>query len=435
MNIFAICYYAPPQLTPQAIQIGRQLFHMDAGVTLLHGRDPRFADSFDQYPDFFERVRGLAVADPGPPFKGVLHRAARRLLPLYGACPDLLGPWRRKAYPRALGSLAEHWPDALLSFGMPMSDHLLALRLKRRTGLPWLAHFSDPWVDNLYLQTSALERRVNAALERRVLAHADQVLFTSARTLSLVMDKYPAAWRARAAVLPHAWDLDHFSTPLAAAPPRRDAAPAAARRHTVRYIGACYGARSPEPLFAALAHIARHQPRALDTVVFEFIGHISPHFLASAAFQALPPGLVVLRGAVAYRESLQLTMDASALLVIDAPSATESVFLPSKLVESIGAGRPVWGITPAGTAADLIAAWSGGCHASADPADPHAVERMLLSGLARLDAGLAASGSPEVAQRFAAHRVAAALKEHVRHAMLRCSTWPGGRVRVRPLAR
>ena len=60
-------------------------------------------------------------------------------------------------------------------------------------------------------------------------------------------------------------------------------------------------------------------------------------FLESATYESLPPGLVTVRPRVPYDESLRLTRDADALLVVDAPSAEPSVFLPSKLVEYIGA--------------------------------------------------------------------------------------------------
>ncbi len=104
MNVFAISFYAPPQLTPQAVQVGRQLYHLDAQVTLLHGRDPQFADRYDQYPDFFKRVIPLEVPDPGPPLTGQWHRAALRALPLYGA-----KRWRAHC-PRSARAAPTCWP-------------------------------------------------------------------------------------------------------------------------------------------------------------------------------------------------------------------------------------------------------------------------------------------------------------------------------------
>ncbi len=435
MKLLALSYFAPPQLTPQSIQIARLLYHLDASVTLLHGRDARLPSNFDQYPDFFHRVAPLAVADPGPPLSGPWHRAALRACPLYGACPDQLGPWRRAACQAALAHVAANRPDALASFGMPMSDHLVALAVKRRTGLPWLAHFSDPWADNPFHDTTWLEHRVNLALERRVVSHADQLLFTSERTLELVMAKYPPAWRRRAAVLPHAWDLDHFAAPLM---PRADSR---AARHVVRFLGACYGTRSPQPLFGALARIAASSPRRLDGVAFELIGPIAPAMLSSPALRALPPGLLTRRPQLGYRAALQLARDAAALLVIDAPSEVDSVFLPSKLIDYIGVRRPVWGITPPGVCADLIAQWTGGPHTCADPAEPATVTAMLLGAIDALDCQPSCYGPERIALRFAPARIAHSLKRYLQHAIGQCarstsapSTSPGLRCKSQHVA-
>ena len=355
MKLLAISHDAPPRLTAQAIQVARLLYHLDADVTLLHAPAADAGSAFsglDQYPDFFGRVRPLAVADPGPALRGCFQHAATRLLPWYGACPDLFARWRRRARRTALESKASEGADVLASFGMPMACHLLALELKRASGVPWLAHFSDLWADHP-LHQGGLEHRLNAALERSVISSADCVLFTSTRMLDLVMAKYPAAWRPKSAVLPPAWDTDNFAQPGAFWPGRSQQGSLRSGHcsshvigHVIRHLGACDGPCSPEPLFAALRRIAGSTPGLLDGVRFEFVGPVAPAFLASGAFMSLPPGLVSIRPAVGYRHCLQLARDSAALLLIDAPSATGSVCLPSKLVDYIGAGRPVWGIAP-----------------------------------------------------------------------------------------
>lgn len=414
MKVFAVCYYAPPQLTPQSIQIGRQLYHLDADVTLLHGRDAQFANTYDQYPDFFQRITPLAVPDPGPFVKGLALRLWRRLAPIYGNIPDAFGPWRRKAYRPALAELERHQYDALVSFGMPMSDHLLAYRLKGRTGLPWLVHFSDPWTRNPFHHQGPVAAPINEWMEKRVMSAADQVLFTSQRTLDHVMRKYPPAWRDKAAVLPHAWDMEHFSGPAPQAAPLPPGT-----RHVIRHIGNCYGARSPGPLFEALARLQEREPHLLDGVCFEFAGYISPAMLDSAVYRSLRPGLVRVLGQVNYRSSLELARTASALLVIDAPSKQDSIFLPSKLIEYIGARRPVWGITPSGTSADLIAEWAGSRAALADPGDVEAIARMVAAGLAALDKHAGERVPEEVLQRFSPARVSGALRGHIAQAIAR----------------
>ena len=75
--------------------------------------------------------------------------------------------------------LEEHPVDAIISTGPPHSMHLIAMKLKKATGLTWIADFRDPWTeidfyDELHL-TRWADRRQHE-LERQVLTQADKVV-------------------------------------------------------------------------------------------------------------------------------------------------------------------------------------------------------------------------------------------------------------------
>jgi hypothetical protein len=116
-------------------------------------------------------------------------------------------------------------------------------------------------------------------------------------------------------------------------------------------------------------------------VEVELIGSIPAQFRDSAALHSLPPHTVRLMPPVDYKTSLALMQSADLLLNIDAPSEI-SVFLPSKLVDYIGAGRPILGITPPGTASRVIRELGGWL---ADPSDPEAIASTLESALPAIE--------------------------------------------------
>jgi hypothetical protein len=58
---------------------------------------------------------------------------------------------------------------------------------------------------------------------------------------------------------------------------------------------------------------------------------------------------VQFKGSVDYLKSLELMKTADYLILIDAPSETKSIFFPSKLVDYIGANKPIVVISPDGT--------------------------------------------------------------------------------------
>jgi hypothetical protein len=159
--------------------------------------------------------------------------------------------------------------------------------------------------------------------------------------------------------------------------------------------------------------LAEH-PRALDGVRFEIIGAHDSQLVSRAGGDLLPEGLFALRPAVPYRESLRLMAAADGLLVIDAP-AEVSVFLPSKLIDYLGAARPILGLTPPGAASALIEQLGG---LVAHPSDTAAARRALEDFLARLRAerqgGRRAWGAPEVRRRYEAAFVAGEFVEIIR---------------------
>ena len=67
--------------------------------------------------------------------------------------------------------------ELLYSTYSPASNHLLALELKRRTGLPWVADFRDLWTDDYrYREPSAKRRAAHRRLEQEILDSADVVV-------------------------------------------------------------------------------------------------------------------------------------------------------------------------------------------------------------------------------------------------------------------
>lgn len=315
----------------------------------------------------------------------------RRLL-AHVLVPDQYRSWAMSA---AAQAIKESWVssgDLLVTFGEPMSVHLAGLRLKQAIGMPWIAHFSDPWADNPHRRIPVL-RQLNKGLEAEVVNTADRIIFTSDETLQLVMRKYPSRMATKSRVLSHSFDPKLYGAP-------NDSHDGI----VVRYLGNFYGRRKPDPLIKAVQHLYREQPDLLQGVTIEFVGGIRR--IPTSLLGALPSSLIRFVPPVDYKTSLALMESADLLLVIDAPFE-ESVFLPSKLVDYIGAKRPIFAITPPGTSAKLVSDIGG---VVAHPEDIGDVAGKLGESLMRLRMATSVTGgNTMLRQRFAAPVVASRL--------------------------
>jgi glycosyltransferase involved in cell wall biosynthesis len=287
----------------------------------------------------------------------MVRRIARRVtVQNLAARPDAYRPWADAVASR-VAAHANIGATLLATFGQPMSDHLVGLRVARTARIPWLAHFSDPWIDNPFHELRG-SRRWQVARDDDVARVAHAIVVTSDETADLLCERHPDA-AARVHVVPHSFDPRLYPRPSTRSGPL-----------VIRHLGAFYGPRTPRPLLDGLRLLVDRRVD-LAGVRFELVGP------PSGAAAALPADVLRERSSVSYLESLALMSEADALMVIDAP-ATVSPFLPSKLIDYVGAGRPIVGMTPAGASARVIGSLGG---VTADPLDTdacaHAIEAII----------------------------------------------------------
>src|SRR5690606_17772220 len=151
--VLAVSFAFPPLVAPRAIQVARLLRHLDAKVALVCASD----ESGVHDPSIEAGAEERLVICRRVPF--TRSRTRRRIdaaaailrVPLWNRRPGMYRPWVAPAVRAAEEiSRAGFRPDVLVTFGNPMSDHLVGLELAARHRLPWVAHFSDPWTGNPY---------------------------------------------------------------------------------------------------------------------------------------------------------------------------------------------------------------------------------------------------------------------------------------------
>jgi hypothetical protein len=371
-------YAFPPATAPEAMLSAKRAGNLPGWEVEVIAAAP-FHPGMGNDPEMAEYAarRFHAIHRLSPLIKVPWHR-----LGVLGHAPDGLRALNGSAVRLAARLHAIGRFDAILSWSTYHSVHLAARALMRRLGLPWLAHMSDPWVDNPFVRYGGVDGAINRRLEWQVIRDASRVLFTTAETVDLVMQKYPAGWRKKCVVIPHGYDPVLYS----GAHP----APLGGRKLVLRYLGNFYGVRTPGPLFEALGRIMAETPGKLADVVVEIVGKLDPGMMETAAAQRLPEGLVRVLPPVGYARSLALMETADLLLIVDAP-ARLSVFLPSKLVDYLGARRPILALTPPGASRRVTEAagfWA------ASPDDASACAKALVHAIEAVRAGGLSSAAP-----------------------------------------
>ena len=335
-KILFVSYALPPYLYPQSIQIGRFLKYLkkEYDVHVLCAEETNTPADPTLYPDIFSDIDQEKILKLPYVFRPYVNYALNRICPLLLKRPDHYANWSAEAANMCKTHFADTEFDAILTFSYPFSLNILGKKLKQHFNCKWIAHQSDPWVDNPSLHLGPMTRRINNWMEKKYYADADSLIFTCAECSDFMKKKHPLL-ADRITYIDHSFDPALYP----AEPEKRPSSP-----KLIRYIGNFYGKRTVKPLLRALPLLSQ---RARDNLHFEIVGaNIKTKMIIKSA--NLPEGLVSVTGPVNYQESLRLMVESDAVMMIDAPYKKDNILFPCKLADYIGANRPILGICSMG---------------------------------------------------------------------------------------
>jgi hypothetical protein len=208
------------------------------------------------------------------------------------------------------------------------------MKLKEHFDTKWISHNSDPWAGNHFNGYNTNINNKNLILEYDCFSKADKLIFTSEETVEFYKKRYNE-FSDKIYILNHSFDKDLYPT----------VNNIKNNKVILRYIGGFYGKRTPEPIYKAIDKLVKDKKDLNFTFEIYGFGRSIENLMKKYDVS----NYVRFKGSVDYLKSLELMKTADYLILIDAPSETKSIFFPSKLVDYIGANKPIIVISPDGT--------------------------------------------------------------------------------------
>lgn len=364
MRILCLGYCFPPVASPEAFVSAKTMSAIPAtDVDVVTASPKLFGQQADQSLDAYVAPRfGRIERIDGRLFR-MLCRISR--LPIR---PDRYLLLSRATTARAQ-SMAPDQYDCLVTRSQYHSVHAAGYRLKQRhPDLPWIACFSDPWSGGAYERRVPLMSIWSRKLEQKVLRDADALVFPTAEMRDHFAASSPGlSIEQKSHIVPHGFDQALYDGTTGDIP-----------SGTVRLgmFGTFYGPRTPQLLLDAIERVAIEG--GLPDFSLEVFGHGGAAFMHALAEYPAATKLVTHGGTLPHTEALARMQSFDLLLISDAPMATRSIFLTSKIVDYLGARRPIFAITPEGPTRDLITRAGGW---SANPDDPAAAAEVLANAI------------------------------------------------------
>lgn len=255
--------------------------------------------------------------------------------------PDMVSPWITEAVKAGVELVHQKKINIIFATGMPWSSLVVGHLIGKKTGVPFIADFRDPWMGNPFLKSKGkyLDWK-ELACERSVVSSAALITVNTEPLRDEFMERYPDLPPEKIITLPNGFDPHDFeNVDLSSHVPMGHA-----EKLTLAHAGFLYGKRDPAPLLMAMEELCRRYPELAGLIEFHQMGGISLDYDFHKRFASLiGSGFVKLMDQMPYTECLNVLARMDVLVVIQPGTKTQ---VPSKLYDYLCINRPILTITP-----------------------------------------------------------------------------------------
>jgi glycosyltransferase involved in cell wall biosynthesis len=294
--------------------------------------------------------RKASPSGTSPPLPASLFWRLGEYIRLNLFIPDARIGWRRRALKKGGEAIVQERPDVILSTAPPYTSHLIAMELKRRFRLPWVADFRDLWVENHAYNTVprlGIVKAVNSLLERRVLENADRVVCANPGIMKLTSAKLSAPAEHKFTVIPNGYDAREVR-PLSKGQ----------RRFTLSHFGTFYPRGFPMILFEAFREIGASEKGFTEDFLFRVQGTVDTG--VAALLSAAVPRKNLAIHPFAPHDTLLESLYVNQVLLLAIPEFQANfAHVPGKFYEYLPTGNPIIGVGPKGGDADALFSETG----------------------------------------------------------------------------
>ncbi len=258
--------------------------------------------------------------------------------------PDARKFWIKPSVKFLTKYLKENPVDAIVSTGPPHSMHMIALGIKKKLNLPWLADFRDPWTNiDFYdeLRLTAKADRKHHKLEKLALSNADKITVISPG----MAEDFSSILNRQYDVITNGYDEDDI--------PQQETV-TLDKQFSITHIGSIGKSRNPNVLWEVLKEKIKQDTAFAEMLKIKLVGKVD--YVVNESLLNFILNKYVERIEYLPHDKLHKYQQESQVLLLlinDTPNA--KLILTGKFFEYIGSRRPVLCIGPEdGNAAQII---------------------------------------------------------------------------------
>ncbi|MCD4680879.1 MAG: glycosyltransferase family 4 protein [Bacteroidales bacterium] len=243
--------------------------------------------------------------------------------------PDARKFWIKPSIKYLVKYLAKNPVNAIVSTGPPHSMHMIALGIKKKLSIPWLADFRDPWTNiDFYheLKLTSWADSIHKRMENKVLRLADKVVSVSWNWAS----DFEKITKRKIDVVTNGFDESDFE----------NLNKNLSEKFSIVHIGAMNKDRNPINLWKVLSSLIENKPGLKNDIEILLIGKNDFSVLESIKENNLESYLKTINY-LPHNEVVDYTSNAQLLLLALNNTPNVMGIIPGKIFEYLASKRPI----------------------------------------------------------------------------------------------
>jgi len=248
--------------------------------------------------------------------------------------PDARKFWVEPSYKYLKKYLTNNPVDIVITTGPPHSLHLIALKLKQKLGLKWIADFRDPWTNIDYYSKLKLTKWADLKhqrLERDVIEQADSVLVVG----KTMKEEFYGLAGDKIHVLPNGFDKELDS----------DEHILLDEKFSIAHIGSMNADRNPQYLWEALHECILETPEIAKHLQIKLAGTVSQEVFDTLEFYELDKYMYHEKY-LTHTDVIRFQKSSQILLLVLNNTANAKGIVTGKFFEYLNAKRPILTVGP-----------------------------------------------------------------------------------------
>lgn len=301
--------------------------------------------------------------------------------------PDPRVTWVAPSVRFLTGYLEKNKIDAIVSTGPPNSMHVIAAEVKKKTGIPWLADFRDPWMEVLKFHDfniSALAMNRHQKLFNQVLNTSDSIVVAHPS----VNPNFKKLTSTPVEVITNGYDTEDME--------QCPVVDLDKEKFNLVFIGILYDALNSSPFWQAIAELAAENHAFKQKLQLFFVGNVKQAAMNDLELHGLMKQSVF-TGYVNHLTAVSYEKAADVLLLFTPAGDEFKYIIPGKLFEYLAAQKPILCVAPSqNDSAQIVIDTKGGQVVS--PGDKAAIKKTLSQLFDTYEKGALSVSSQNVEQ-------------------------------------